>query len=142
MAPEGSAPQCLFPELWTSCSSAAVPTVRSSRAPYRRTTPTVPAAPTITAGSGLQERQVSWVLNAPADAGCPVTSSIVTCSGTGPATRAATVAGDLTSAFVGSLEMPDASSSKFYRFFFAFANRIAANYSRASASNKPEVAGG
>ena len=46
------------------------------------------------------------------------------------------------SAFVGSLEMPDASSSKFYRFFFAFANRIAANYSRASASNKPEVAGG
>ena len=47
---------------------------------------------------------MSWVLNAPADAGCPVTSSIVTCSGTGAATRSATVAGDLTSAFVGSLD--------------------------------------
>jgi hypothetical protein len=40
----------------------------------------------------------------------------------------------IASAFVGSLEMPDATSGKFYRFFFAFANRIAANYSRASAS--------
>ena len=38
------------------------------------------------------------------------------------------------SAFVGSLEMPDATSSKLYRFFFSFANRIAANYSRAAAS--------
>lgn len=38
------------------------------------------------------------------------------------------------SAFVGSLEMPDATSGKFYRFFFAFANRLAANYSRASAA--------
>jgi hypothetical protein len=41
------------------------------------------------------------------------------------------------SAFVGSLEMPDATSGKFYRFFFAFANRLAANYARASASNGP-----
>ena len=40
----------------------------------------------------------------------------------------------IASAFVGSLEMPDATSGKLYRFFFAFANRIAANYSRASAS--------
>lgn len=38
------------------------------------------------------------------------------------------------SAFVGSLEMPDATSGKFYRFFFKFTNRIAANYSRAKAS--------
>lgn len=38
------------------------------------------------------------------------------------------------SAFVGALEMPDASSGKWYRFFFAFTNRLAANYSRASAS--------
>lgn len=38
------------------------------------------------------------------------------------------------SAFVGSLEMPDANSSKFYRFVFAFTNRLAANYARASAS--------
>lgn len=43
------------------------------------------------------------------------------------------------SAFIGSLEMPDASSSKFYRFFFKFANRIAANYSRASASSQPDA---
>lgn len=41
------------------------------------------------------------------------------------------------SAFVGSLEMPDATSGKFYRFFFAFSNRLAANYARASASNGP-----
>ena len=39
----------------------------------------------------------------------------------------------IASAFVGSLEMPDATSSKGYRFFFAFANRLAANYSRAGA---------
>jgi len=38
------------------------------------------------------------------------------------------------SAFVGSLEMPDASSSKLYRFFFAFLNRLAANYARAGAA--------
>ena len=46
---------------------------------------------------------MSWALNAPADAGCPVTASTVTCSGTG-ATRSVTVAGDLTSTTVGSLE--------------------------------------
>lgn len=38
------------------------------------------------------------------------------------------------SAFVGSLEMPDATSSKLYKFFFAFANRLAANYARAGAA--------
>jgi hypothetical protein len=38
------------------------------------------------------------------------------------------------SAFVGSLEMPNQASSGFYRFFFAFANRLAANYSRAGAA--------
>ncbi len=37
------------------------------------------------------------------------------------------------SAFVGSLEMPDATSSKWYRFLFRFANTLAANYARASA---------
>jgi len=41
------------------------------------------------------------------------------------------------SAFIGSLEMPDNTSGKFYRFFFNFANAIAANYSRAKASNGP-----
>lgn len=40
----------------------------------------------------------------------------------------------LSSAFVGSLEMPDATSGKFYKFFFRFANTIAANYSRSSAA--------
>jgi hypothetical protein len=38
------------------------------------------------------------------------------------------------SAFVGALEMPDVSSTKFYRFFFRFANLFAANYSRSNAS--------
>ena len=41
------------------------------------------------------------------------------------------------SAFVGSLQMPDATSGKFYRFFFAFTNALAANYSRAKASEGP-----
>jgi hypothetical protein len=41
------------------------------------------------------------------------------------------------SAFVGSLEMPDTTSSKFYRFFFKFTNALAANYSRAKASDGP-----
>lgn len=41
------------------------------------------------------------------------------------------------SAFVGSLEMPTATSSAWYRFLFAFTNRLAANYSRASAANGP-----
>jgi hypothetical protein len=39
------------------------------------------------------------------------------------------------SAFIGALEMPDNTSGKLYRFFFNFANLIAANYSRAKASN-------
>lgn len=39
------------------------------------------------------------------------------------------------SAFVGSLEMPTATSSAWYRFIFAFTNRLAANYSRAAASH-------
>lgn len=41
----------------------------------------------------------------------------------------------LGAAFVGSLEMPDATSGKFYRFFFSFVNRLAANYSRAGAAS-------
>lgn len=43
----------------------------------------------------------------------------------------------IVSAFVDTLPMPDTSSSKFYRWLFAFTNRLAANYSRASASNGP-----
>lgn len=38
------------------------------------------------------------------------------------------------SAFIGSLEMPDTTSGKFYRFFFRFTNMLAANYFRAQAS--------
>jgi hypothetical protein len=38
------------------------------------------------------------------------------------------------SAFIGSLPMPDAKSGNGYRFFFNFANVLAANYSRARAS--------
>lgn len=34
------------------------------------------------------------------------------------------------SAFIGSLPMPDASSGKFYKWFFSFANTLAANISR------------
>lgn len=41
------------------------------------------------------------------------------------------------SAFIGSLPMPDAKSSNLYRFFFNFANVLAANYSRAKVSNGP-----
>ena len=37
-------------------------------------------------------------------------------------------------AFVGALPMPDNTSGKFYKFFFAFINTIAANISRTSAS--------
>jgi hypothetical protein len=46
---------------------------------------------------------VSWALNDPSDAGCPVTSSNVTCSGTG-ATRSVTVEGSSTFATVGLLD--------------------------------------
>jgi hypothetical protein len=38
------------------------------------------------------------------------------------------------SAFIGSLEMPDATSGKGYRFLFRFVNQLAANYSRAGAA--------
>jgi hypothetical protein len=41
----------------------------------------------------------------------------------------------LGAAFVGSLEMPDNTSGKFYRWFFRFTNRLAANYARAQASS-------
>jgi hypothetical protein len=41
------------------------------------------------------------------------------------------------SAIVGSLDMPDANSSKLYRFLFKFLNQLAANYSRAKASSGP-----
>ena len=40
------------------------------------------------------------------------------------------------SAAIGSLEMPDASSGKFYRWFFRFTNQVAANYGRASAEKR------
>jgi len=43
----------------------------------------------------------------------------------------------VTSAAVGSLPMPDASSHKFYRWFFQFANTLAANVTRAYASKLP-----
>jgi hypothetical protein len=38
-------------------------------------------------------------------------------------------------AFVGSLEMPNDQSGMFYRWFFRFVNRLAANYTRAQASS-------
>jgi len=43
----------------------------------------------------------------------------------------------LFSAAVGSLPMPDATSHKFYRWFFQFSNTISANISRAWASKLP-----
>lgn len=41
----------------------------------------------------------------------------------------------VTAAFVDSLPMPDSTSGNFYKFVFTFSNRLAANYSRAAASN-------
>jgi hypothetical protein len=41
------------------------------------------------------------------------------------------------SAFVDTLPMPNTKSTQFYRFAFAFCNRIAANYNRAKAANGP-----
>lgn len=38
------------------------------------------------------------------------------------------------SAFVDTLIMPTQASSDLYRFFFAFVNRLAANYARAGAA--------
>jgi hypothetical protein len=40
---------------------------------------------------------------------------------------------------VGALPMPDANSSKFYGWFFKFANGFAANLSRATAGKIPGV---
>jgi len=42
------------------------------------------------------------------------------------------------SAGVGSLPMPDASSGKFYRWFFQFSNTLGANITRAYASKLPK----
>ena len=41
------------------------------------------------------------------------------------------------SAFVDTLPMPNTASTQVYRWFFAFANRMAANYNRAKAANGP-----
>lgn len=43
------------------------------------------------------------------------------------------------SAAIGSLPMPDADSHKFYRWFFQFANTLAANVTRAYASKLPST---
>lgn len=43
----------------------------------------------------------------------------------------------LGSAFVDTLPMPNTQSTQFYRFVFAFCNRLAANYARAKAANGP-----
>jgi hypothetical protein len=40
------------------------------------------------------------------------------------------------SAAVSSLEAPDPDSGKFYRWFFSFSNKLAANYSRAGVEKK------
>lgn len=42
------------------------------------------------------------------------------------------------SAGVGSLPMPDATSGKFYRWFFAFSNTLGANIARVYASKLPK----
>jgi hypothetical protein len=65
----------------------------------------VPAAPTLLGVPGdPQNVQVTWVLNAPADAGCPVTSSIVNCTSATGASRSTVMAGSGTTAFVSSLD--------------------------------------
>ena len=46
------------------------------------------------------------------------------------------------SAAIGSLPMPDGSSNTFYKWFFAFANAVAANVTRAYASKLPASAQG
>lgn len=45
----------------------------------------------------------------------------------------------LVSNAIGALETPDATSSKFYAWFFKFANGFAANLSRAAAGKIPGV---
>ena len=42
--------------------------------------------------------------------------------------------------FIGALPMPDATSSKFYGWFFKFANGLGANLSRANAGKIPGTA--
>lgn len=44
------------------------------------------------------------------------------------------------SAAIGSLPMPDTSSHVFYRWFFSFANTLAANVTRAFANRLPPAA--
>ena len=44
------------------------------------------------------------------------------------------------SAAIGSLPSPDAASHKFYRWFFQFANTLAANVARAMSSRLPKEA--
>lgn len=41
------------------------------------------------------------------------------------------------SAFVDTLPMPNSASTQFYRWFFGFANKMAANYNRAKAADGP-----
>jgi hypothetical protein len=55
-------------------------------------------------------------------------------------TIAALLAYYFSSAFLGSLEAPDATSSKLYRFLFTFANTFAANLVRAFATKLPSGA--
>ena len=50
----------------------------------------------------IEQRLVSWTALSP-DGFCPITGYVVTCTGTG-ATQSATVAGNLTTALVGSLD--------------------------------------
>lgn len=56
-----------------------------------------------------------------------------------PATLTALTLGfyHILNAVIDSLEMPDATSGKFYRFAFKFANTLAANYNRSKASDGP-----
>ena len=44
------------------------------------------------------------------------------------------------SAAIGALQAPDATSSKFYRWFYSFANTFAANVTRAFATKLPSGA--
>ena len=46
------------------------------------------------------------------------------------------------SAAIGALPMPDATDSKFYRWFFQFANTVSANVTRAYASKLPVLPNG
>lgn len=48
----------------------------------------------------------------------------------------------VTSAGIGALPMPDATDSKFYRWFFQFSNTLSANVTRAYAAKLPAPNGG